>query len=229
MLDQDFVGDINALRKAAVRNHINVLMLLLEDGRADPGADRSVALRLAAWKGSVEAVNLLLRDGRADPAAINNSAIICASSSGKADVVRLLLKDVRVDPAANNNRAIYAAAKSGHVETVRILLQDDRVDGTVAILESQDRVVHLLAENKICGVEKNKAIYGKYRPKIVEKYKILCWERKKKIIATMWCMMHIGETLKIFFYKKLIIFDIGWNDIFFPIQNIMMNEELNWE
>jgi hypothetical protein len=114
------------LREASARGRVDVVALLLRDGRADPAAGASHSSRfslpssacliLASKNGHAEVVSLLLQDTRADPAAggildgdcIESSAcLVLASQYSKADsadshakIVSLLLHDGRADPSA---------------------------------------------------------------------------------------------------------------------------------
>ena len=80
---------------ASENGHIDVVRLLLADGRVNPAASDNYAIRLASENGRTDVVRLLLADGRVDPAAKDNYAIREASCYGHVDVVRLLLADVR--------------------------------------------------------------------------------------------------------------------------------------
>jgi hypothetical protein len=107
-----------------------VVCALLVDGRADPGADGSVALFDAAtiWNADARLLQALLEDGRADPTARRNQALIGAAAYGRTRAVRALLKDGRADPAASDSQALCSAAGSGHNHVVHALLKDGRVD-----------------------------------------------------------------------------------------------------
>lgn len=76
-------------------SNVDIVRLLLADGRANPAAKRSWALYIAAVKGRVEITRALLADGRADPHA--NSCMIHVMASSHIDVVRALLADGRYD------------------------------------------------------------------------------------------------------------------------------------
>ena len=104
------------------------IILLLQDGRVDPGAQDNYAIRLASQKGHLEIVRILLQDCRVDPGAAYNYAIRFASKKGHLEIVRLLLQDSRVNPCAECNESIRWASENGHLEIVRLLLQDSRID-----------------------------------------------------------------------------------------------------
>nr|QBK91392.1 MAG: ankyrin repeat protein [Pithovirus LCPAC302] len=116
-----------ALFMAVFGEHLEVLKILLDDGRVDPSAHDNFAIRLASGNGYTEMVKLLLKDSRVDPSADNNEAIEKASENGYVEVVKLLLKDLRVDPSANNNKSIFTANLQRHKDVVKLLLDDPRV------------------------------------------------------------------------------------------------------
>ena len=139
----------SAFEIAIICNHVKIVQMLLEDGRADPtgtvkydtgwthplveithfGTQIAMdAIRFASMEGHIEVVRLLLQDPRVDPSVSNNEAILNAVSNGHTEIVRLLLQDPRVDPTDDNNWAIRDASELGHTEVVRLLLQDPRVD-----------------------------------------------------------------------------------------------------
>ncbi|KAJ3010639.1 UNVERIFIED_CONTAM: hypothetical protein HDU68_002043, partial [Siphonaria sp. JEL0065] len=130
-------SDNYCIYEAAANGHVQVLKLVLEDGRADPGnTDNADCIHMASEGKHIEVVRLLLDDGRADPSENENAAVIAACSKGSLDLVQLLLADARVDPSANDNEAINVACKGGYLEIVNELLLDPRVDPETATWES---------------------------------------------------------------------------------------------
>ena len=109
-----------AITLACNHGRIEVVRVLLRDGRADPGVNESYPLVLAC-NHDIELVKLLLTDRRVDPGACDNRAIIVAATWGSADVVKLLLSDKRVDHRARNNEALYRARYMGRTEIIEIL------------------------------------------------------------------------------------------------------------
>lgn len=116
------------LTEAAEHGHIDVIELILRDGRVDPSSSENCAVWWACASGHLEIVKILLNDPRVDPSDDDNGAIVEASEHGHTDIVRMLLKDKRVDPSDFENTAIITASQNGHLEVVRILLNDPRVD-----------------------------------------------------------------------------------------------------
>lgn len=124
LLDLGFDPSMNnsrALLRACSSGNVQVVRLLLEDGRANPGSTASSSLVYSSSKGYVELVRLLLGDKRTDPRAQDSIALLYASTFGHAEVVKLLLEDGRVDSQANNNLALTRASEKGHTEVVHLL------------------------------------------------------------------------------------------------------------
>jgi hypothetical protein len=117
-----------ALRVGVRHRHVNVVRVLLSDGRADPAACNSEAVRSAARHRKALMMQALLDDGRADPAACGGEALVTAAQRGNVAVVRLLLADGRAVEAANS--ALVGAAQRGNVNVVQVLLADRRADPT---------------------------------------------------------------------------------------------------
>ena len=113
---------------------VDVVKMLLEDGRVNPAADYNNAIRWASTNGHTEIVRLLLQDPRVDPADDNNVAIRYASEEGHTEIVRLLLAwsngTKRVDPSADNNYALRYAIKNNHTAIVQMLSQDPRTNAS---------------------------------------------------------------------------------------------------
>lgn len=108
-------------------DYLEIVRLLLEDGRCDPSWNHSASLRAACKNGdNAEIVRLLLSDGRADPD--EAGVLTTACKAGRDEIVRLLLADPRVNPNEENGEALSEAADKGHVSVVAILLEDGRVD-----------------------------------------------------------------------------------------------------
>ena len=109
-------------------------MILLADGRVDPGSASDSVLRQACSDHKtgysratdsdtyISIVRLLLADHRVDPGERYNNAIREASKNGHVEIVRMLLADYRVDPGEVNNAAVRNVSENGHVEIVRLFL-----------------------------------------------------------------------------------------------------------
>ena len=138
--------------------HPDIVRLLLEDGRMNPGLDNSYPIFFASENGLVESLRLLLIDGRADPTIVEDfrSVISFAAEYEQLEVVRLLLLDGRADPAAGGNEALIIAATQGDEEMVALLMRDGRVDPSdqdnqatrEAIAGKHWGVVYLLAQDR---------------------------------------------------------------------------------
>ena len=142
-------GNSFALRSAASRGHVEVVRLLLSDGRADPRAEDSLSLRYAAGNGYVEVVRLLLLDGRADPAALDSDALRNAAKNKRVEVLKLLL-DKKIEKGILNE-VVLSALDAGHLEVVEILRGagaelDERVIIRRAFLSGDHKCVKELFE-----------------------------------------------------------------------------------
>jgi hypothetical protein len=149
---------MDALDLAATAGHCDVVAVLVQDPRVNPGLCQSFALEqychagdvkrasellgdpeldgglpgailaAASRNGRTAIVQLLLADSRVDPSVDEDDAIKLASARGHDSVVKLLLADPRVDPAADSSEAIRNASFNGHASVVELLLADPRVD-----------------------------------------------------------------------------------------------------
>ena len=121
------------IRVAAMTGKTEIVALLLDDGRADPGGHSNFALRMAARGGHLDTVRLLLQDPRVDPSDRESQGFRDAAQGGHTDVVRLLLDDQRVDPNASSGEAIRYASARGHVEIVQLLLSTYEVASNIIV------------------------------------------------------------------------------------------------
>ncbi|KAG5460178.1 MAG: ankyrin repeat-containing domain protein [Olpidium bornovanus] len=121
----------NCLVNACLNENVEIVRMLLEDGRIDMSADEGRALQTAVVEGNYEIVELLMSAEGIDPACKDNLAIRTASAKGYTDIVRRLLADPRVDPSLQHNCALRKAVRQGHVDIVKLLLEDPRVDPEV--------------------------------------------------------------------------------------------------
>ena len=113
------------------RIEMEMINLLLQDGRVDPGSYEHDIFGDAVFHGHAQAVIALLADSRVDPCKerpiLNETPFASAVDHEYVDIVRILLADGRVDPSAENNRALDIANSTGHVGIITMLLADERV------------------------------------------------------------------------------------------------------
>jgi len=144
-----------ALRAAANWGDVQIVKLLLQDGRVLVPKELDTALFLAAMtngEGQIEVMQLLLDSGANPQRDEENSAIRFVASAGAA---RLLLQDGRVDPTVNNNYALKHAARTGKTDVLLVLLQDPRVRSEsnyflalkIALQEGESETVRSLTES----------------------------------------------------------------------------------
>mmetsp|Transcript_18214 Transcript_18214/g.29609 ORF Transcript_18214/g.29609 Transcript_18214/m.29609 type:complete len:647 (-) Transcript_18214:543-2483(-) len=115
-------------RLACKNGNLQVVKMLLNDGRVYPWSKESLCFRIAAVRSNLAVLRVLLEDNRVDPAACHNEAIRVAAKSGNDDIVKCLLLDRRVDPRSSESYALRWACRNGHVSCVRLLLDDNRSD-----------------------------------------------------------------------------------------------------
>ncbi|KAJ3293112.1 hypothetical protein HDU79_000695 [Rhizoclosmatium sp. JEL0117] len=102
--------------------NLEMIKLLLEDGRADPMALDGIALiYVLRSKKTKEIVQALLKDPRMDPSIMDNLCIRKALEFGWTDIVKTLLEDERVDPSVSLNLPLRCAIKSGNLELVKCI------------------------------------------------------------------------------------------------------------
>lgn len=85
------------IRRASALGFYDIVKLLLQDPRVDPGAYANEAIRMAVNGKHPRVVNLLLEDSRVNPADYHNQALRIAIASGNEEITDLLLSDSRVD------------------------------------------------------------------------------------------------------------------------------------
>ena len=110
-------NNYNALVFACENGYIDIVELLLKDGRTNPAYDYNYSIFQASRYGEVEVVKLLLKDKRVDPADSGNSSIILANKNNYDEVVLLLLNDNRVQCSLKNeNIELYNKLIKKHLK-----------------------------------------------------------------------------------------------------------------
>lgn len=129
-----------ALIQACKEGFIDIVQLLLLDGRIDASQPYNRALVAATHGGHVEIVRLLLsqpgvsvHDIHApDVVKYDPPSLLLEALGRSCDVVRLLLEQKGVDPNAGyrpwqTRSALSCAASGGHVDVLRVLLSSGRI------------------------------------------------------------------------------------------------------
>jgi hypothetical protein len=121
-----------SIGSAAKFNRLEIVRLLLEDGRVNPKHRHNYAIRVAAENGFKEIVQLLLTDKRVNPSDDDNYAITYASINGHIEVVRMLLADDRVksvDFTDDNNDYIRPILRLGEqgISILNLLMTSKKV------------------------------------------------------------------------------------------------------
>lgn len=78
------------------KSNVEIVRILLEDGRVNPSFDNNLPIRIATKNGNDRIVRLLLADDRVDPTINNNELLDIALNEGRYDIVELLKRDKRV-------------------------------------------------------------------------------------------------------------------------------------
>ncbi|OJU80403.1 MAG: hypothetical protein BGO10_05760 [Chlamydia sp. 32-24] len=119
----------NALIREAVKNGCTeIVKILLEDSRVDPGANHQECLLLAVRDGATAIVELLLKNAHVSPSVDGNLPLKIAAKVGHKEIVVLLLRDRRVNPATQKNYPLRMSAFHNHYKIVKILLESSKVN-----------------------------------------------------------------------------------------------------
>ncbi|KAJ3020587.1 UNVERIFIED_CONTAM: hypothetical protein HDU68_010111 [Siphonaria sp. JEL0065] len=103
--------------------HLEILDMLLVDGRVDPSADGNRTVRSAAANDRVNVVARLLQDPRVDASGDNNQALANACGvQGNLELVQILLQDERVRRLQPFSLSFIQACKFGRLDIVQVLL-----------------------------------------------------------------------------------------------------------
>ena len=155
---------------AALRGHLEVAKILVEDGKAEVdavnGVNDETALLVASAKGNADVVSYLVDKAGADvEARAKNDAspLYIAAFKGHLEAVRILAEngDAKVDATigANRETALLAASIGGHADVVRYLVCEAGADIaakaengltplSAASLKGYQDVVQVLLERK---------------------------------------------------------------------------------
>jgi ankyrin repeat protein len=87
-----------AFTDACKRGFIEVVVLILKDGRIDPSFDNNEAFIEACKQSNLRIVELLLNDKRVDPSISDYAGLKNAILSKNTKVYKLLLRDTRINP-----------------------------------------------------------------------------------------------------------------------------------
>ena len=131
------VNDKHLIKIAAEKGHVNIVEMLLDDGRADPGA-LVKACNIAFQKGYKDILTLLFKDPRINSKLNLYEQLDWATENNIPGIVKYLLKHPKIDPTANLDNTMDMAAMKGHYDIAMMLLRDGRVSqrGTQGIIIS---------------------------------------------------------------------------------------------
>ncbi|KAJ3076099.1 hypothetical protein HDU99_001401, partial [Rhizoclosmatium hyalinum] len=111
-----------ALSVACEKGYLEIVRLLLKDGRTDVS---EVDFTSVFKPDCLDIVTLLLQDGRMTQGNLN-ACLFAASAQGWTDITKLVLLDDRADPNIFKSRPISFSITSGHLEVLEILWNDPR-------------------------------------------------------------------------------------------------------
>jgi hypothetical protein len=113
--------DYLVVHAAAVRDHKEIIDLLIKDGRII----FSELLKHIALSGNVHLTQWVINELEVVPTNLIFQEIV---HFGKTEMLDLFMNDKRIDPSANNDVALINAVKSKNFNAVQMLVQDPRVD-----------------------------------------------------------------------------------------------------
>eukprot|EP01117_Protostelium_nocturnum_P001196 TRINITY_DN11518_c0_g1_i1.p1 TRINITY_DN11518_c0_g1~~TRINITY_DN11518_c0_g1_i1.p1 ORF type:complete len:362 (-),score=95.07 TRINITY_DN11518_c0_g1_i1:168-1253(-) len=144
--------------KRSRQAEVELLMLLLEVGKGNPGAYNNSLFRLAVKYDRIEVVKILLKDPRIDPTAFHSESLISSVRNenleifkmlindgrvevntesnlalkiavlGNSEIFNLLLEHPSVDPSADDNRPLQEAAWKGKIDNIKVLLAHPKIN-----------------------------------------------------------------------------------------------------
>lgn len=114
-------GDSEVFRVAAKKGYTNIIILLLNDGRCDPGAQKDNAIRMASNNGHQGTLRALLTSPRVDPTAENNFALSKAIINGHVLCVSSLLACPTVIKTCNREDVIKKSNATNNREMMNIV------------------------------------------------------------------------------------------------------------
>jgi ankyrin repeat protein len=148
----------DSLCLACSTGRLDVVDLLLKDGRLDPTIPSSIfpddlgnnALETACAYGHLSVVQLLLNDPRVDPSSNDCLAVTLAAGNGHSNILERLLQDQRVVSNCRPHEALIEAILEDHEECIRILLTNEGINS----YECKSNAIQLAIERKYYSVIK---------------------------------------------------------------------------
>lgn len=130
--------DNNYLSWALDETHPEILALLLQDGRFNPGVYGCSIVMNAARYGYKQCLHLLLNDPRVQQGCHRNALVMAAGASRNPEIIHLVLNlpkpdDVTLhyDPTSSENYIWRESIERGYTALVEELLTDHRIDPTI--------------------------------------------------------------------------------------------------
>ena len=124
----DFRVPSEAVFLAASENNMDMVRLLIKDGRLNLDGDLENAIHIAASDNDAHMIKEIFEMTPNHSYKDVHGSLVVASWSGFDQVIRVLLQRDGYDPGAFKNSAIIYAARYGRTEVLEMLLRDPRVD-----------------------------------------------------------------------------------------------------
>ncbi len=112
-----------AIQRACRLGLDQIVKLLIDDYRVDPGSSDNICLEYATEHNHVKVVEILCKSPKVNPTANNYSAFCLACRKGHDQIVSILI-GISV-AQITNNYPIRWAATNGHAKTIKILLDNN--------------------------------------------------------------------------------------------------------
>ncbi len=84
-----------AINRAVIDGNLEMVKMLLKDGRVDPSSQLNAPIKNASKKGYLDIVKELLKDDRVDPSANGGYALLWAEKHGHTEILELLKKHIK--------------------------------------------------------------------------------------------------------------------------------------
>lgn len=103
-------------------NRVEIVALLLKNGKCNPGYLQNYPIRSACDNGCLQVVDLLLNDPRIDATDREYYCFRKSSANGHTEILKCLLKKTKIPPDVID-KCIFDACYYNHKDTIGVLLQ----------------------------------------------------------------------------------------------------------
>lgn len=120
-------GSWKILQAAITNNNLQLLKIILADGRCDSLVTRNHSLRFSMKYGMIAAMELLLKDERFEYSIDNNSIVEWAADNNHIDIIKILLNDDKIKRIEVSGNTLLSIVSAGYTELVKIFLNASNV------------------------------------------------------------------------------------------------------